>query len=262
MIVFAAIAPHSPLLIPAIGKEHHNELKKTLSAYGNLEETLYAAKPDTAVVITPHGSTAAEELTLFISKKHSVNLKQFGDLSAQAEFQSDAKVAQAIRQLRHGAAALPINTITDEFLDYGTAVPLLLLASRLSQIRIVPIGVGSISAPNTFEYGKQLREILHQSDKRIAVIASADLSHTLTDFAPGGFSLEGKKFDSEVVQAFRKNRLEKLLTLEKRAKDAKACGLEVIALTLGILDGLNCTPKILSYEAPFGVGYMVVKFNF
>lgn len=262
MIVFAAITPHSPLLIPAIGKEHRDELKKTLIAYGQLEEAFYTAQPDTALVITPHSSLSTKELTLFVSKKYTVNLKKFGDLSVESEFQSDSKISGVLRRLRHGDLPLPINTLTDEFLDYGTAVPLLMLANRTPQIRVVPIGVGQISSSLNFEYGKRLQEIIHQSDKRIAIIGSADLSHTLTDSAPGGFSPEGKKFDSEVVQAFRKNRVKKLLDLDKRAEDAKACGLEVIALITGILDGLNCAPKVLSYEAPFGVGYMAVQFSF
>jgi len=40
MLVFAAIVPHSPLLIPSIGKENYLRLKKTVAALDILEMRL------------------------------------------------------------------------------------------------------------------------------------------------------------------------------------------------------------------------------
>ena len=72
MIVFAAIAPHSPLLLPTIGKEHQKKLEKTLAAYRALEEDLYAAKPDTLVVYSPHGNVLKNAFSLFIAQKYLI----------------------------------------------------------------------------------------------------------------------------------------------------------------------------------------------
>ena len=54
-IVFAAITPHAPVLIPEIGKENLKKLTKTEAALKKLEQELYAAKPESLVVISPHG---------------------------------------------------------------------------------------------------------------------------------------------------------------------------------------------------------------
>ncbi|MBU4601067.1 AmmeMemoRadiSam system protein A, partial [Patescibacteria group bacterium] len=43
--------------------------------------------------------------------------------------------------------------------------------------------------------------------------------------------------------------------------EAGECGLKSIVILLGILDGINCKPKLLSYEGPFGVGYLVMQFE-
>ena len=43
---------------------------------------------------------------------------------------------------------------------------------------------------------------------------------------------------------------------------AGECGLRSILILLGALDGLNWKPEILSYEAPFGVGYLVTNIKF
>lgn len=262
MIVFTAIAPHSPLLLPTIGKDHQKKLKKTLDAYHHIEEEFYASKPDTIVIISPHGSVLPDAFPLFISPKYRANLKEFGDISTSYEFASDLRLVEKLRKARFGKSAVPITGVTDAFLDYGATVPLFFLTAHLPHIPIVPLGISHLPIKEHFNVGIQIGEILKQTTKRIAVIGSADLAHTLTDAAPGGFSPEGKRFDEQIVQALRKDSRDTILRLEKSAVEAKACGLGVIALTLGIISELNCTPKPLSYEGPFGVGYLVARFNF
>ena len=51
MLTFAAIVPHPPVLIPSIGKENIDKLKKTIRALDILEEELNQANPDTIIVI-------------------------------------------------------------------------------------------------------------------------------------------------------------------------------------------------------------------
>ena len=42
---------------------------------------------------------------------------------------------------------------------------------------------------------------------------------------------------------------------------AGECGLRSFVILLGVLDGLEIKPEILSYEGPFGVGYLVASFE-
>jgi len=44
-------------------------------------------------------------------------------------------------------------------------------------------------------------------------------------------------------------------------EEAGECGYRSIIILLGALDGLDWKPEILSYEAPFGVGYLVANFK-
>lgn len=262
MITFAAIAPHSPLLLPTIGKEHQKKLKKTLASYKALEEDLYTSKPDTLLVLSPHGTILPDAFPLSISPQYHVNLKEFGDLTTSLKLNADTRTIEAIRRLRlEKNDPAPIVGITDEFLDYGTAVPLFFLSAHLPALRIVPIGVSYLSLKEHFAVGRKIGEAAQSSTKRIGIIASADLAHTLTDNAPGGFSPEGKKFDEAVVKALRKDDHAAILKLEATMDDAKACGLRPIAMLLGILENMNCFAQLLSYEGPFGVGYLAAKFN-
>ena len=48
---------------------------------------------------------------------------------------------------------------------------------------------------------------------------------------------------------------------EDLIEHAGECGLRSIVILLGALQGLSATPHILSYEGPFGVGYLVASFE-
>lgn len=262
MIIFSAIVPHSPLLLPTIGKEHRKKLKKTLAAYTTLEANLYVAKPDTVVIISPHGNILPDAFSLFIAPHYVTDLKEFGDLTTSLKIKADMRTIESLRQLQRTHAHAPLTGNTEEFLDYSATVPLSLLVPRLPDVSIVPIGVSGLPLASHVEIGRVIGDILQQSKRRIAVIASADLAHTLTDAAPGGFSPEGIKFDRAIVHAFRKDDRKKILGFEEVSARVKSCGLRPIATLLGILDSINSTPTILSYEGPFGVGHLVVRFNF
>lgn len=261
MIIFGAIAPHSPLLLPTIGKKHQSQLTKTTASYKILEEELYAAKPDVLVVFSPHGTILKNAFSLFIAPRYRADLSEFGDLVTALEFRPDMQTIQGIRQLRSGKTGVAIAAVTEKFIDYGTAIPLALLTAHLPDIGIIPFGTSSMSAAEHFSMGEKLGVFLHKSTRRIAIVASADLAQTLTDAAPGGFSLAGKKFDEAIVQYFRKNEPQRVLTLERRSEAAKSCGLRPIALLLGALAHLQSSLELLSYEAPFGVGYLTVHYT-
>ena len=53
-----------------------------------------------------------------------------------------------------------------------------------------------------------------------------------------------------------------LQTLDKiMVEGAHECGLKPMIILSGILHGMEYEPEILSYEAPFGVGYLICNFK-
>lgn len=264
MIVFAAITPHSPLLLPTVGKKQQTKLKKTLAAMKQMEEDLYTVRPESIVIFTPHGQTLAEAFSIHVAERYETNFQEFGDFTTRKIFKANPLL---IERLKHhvrftDSASHSLTLLIEDHLDYGAAVPLSLLAAHLPDVSIVPIFHSGLALASHFAFGKSLHEELTRSKKRIAVIASADLSHRLTDKAPGGYSPDGKKFDEAVVHAMKNQNYNALFGLESAALNAKACGLRTIMMLLGVLDGVNCSPELLSYEGPFGVGYLSVRYKF
>ena len=56
MIVFAAFTPHTPLLLPPIGKESLEKMSATADAMDRLGDELAEAKPDTIVMVSAHAA--------------------------------------------------------------------------------------------------------------------------------------------------------------------------------------------------------------
>ena len=148
--------------------------------------------------------------------------------------------------------------ISSPHLDWGFGVPLYFLAKEFRG-RIEKVLIGSESPQFYFEKGTKFQI----SNSKIAIIASGDLSHCLKEDGPYGFNPDGPKFDKELIEFLKKKDIEKILKLDNLYPEAGECGLRSFCFLLGILQesGINYQPEILSYEGPFGVGYLVVNFK-
>jgi len=262
MIVFAAIVPHSPLLIPTIGKEHQAKLQKTLDAYKEIEQALYLAKPETLVIIAPHGARYPDAFSANIAGSYTGTLKSFGDFSTTVTAKSDYMlIDHTHRKLRE--ENIPFTLTSSEELDYGYTVPILLLTPHLQNWKLFPISPAMMDGKAHYEFGRQLKRVLHKEQRRVAVIASADLSHKLSAESPGGATKEGPLFDKAIQEGAISKDPSPLLTLPiEIIENSGQCGYRPITTLLGTLDNMNVTGKMLSYEAPFGVGYMTVRYDF
>ena len=148
--------------------------------------------------------------------------------------------------------------------DWGFNVPLYFLAKDF-QGKIEKVLIGLEAPRFYFEKGKELYGKYKTEDRKykIALIASGDMSHVLKEEGPYGFHPDGPKYDRDLIDALKKKDIEKILKLDELYPQAGECGLRSFCFLLGILEasGLSWQPEILSYEGPFGVGYLVVNFK-
>ena len=262
-LVFAAITPHPPVLIPEIGKENVSKLAKTKSAMEKLERELYASQPESLLIISPHGKTMADDFTINLAADYTVHFQEFGDFGVELKFRSDYLSIQQIRAADEGQRNVPLVLSSTTEIDHGFGVPLHYLTSHQNQLPIIPVTSAASSLEQHFAFGKFLHRQLSSIDKRFAVVASADLSHRLTQDAPGGYSKRGSEFDKKLVSLVKKNDVAAILKFDRAlAEEAGECGLRPIAMLLGILEAVNVSVEALSYERPFGVGYLVANFKF
>ena len=145
--------------------------------------------------------------------------------------------------------------------EWGFNVPLYFIAKDFKG-EIKTYLTGLEGPRHYFEEGKKFYSSLTE-DKNYALIASGDLSHCLKEDGPYGFQPDGPKFDKALIEYLKKKDIENFLKLDEMFPEAGECGLRSFSFVLGILEEskVNWQPEILSYEGPFGVGYLVMNFK-
>lgn len=258
-IIFSAIVPHPPILIPNIGKDNAKQLKQTTASYEKLKNKLELAEPDTIIVISPHGLLQAEAFSLNLCPDFSANFEDFGDFTTKKKWIGDVGLSYRIREELETKA--PLQLTSQGTLDYGAAIPLFLLTEKIKP-KIIPLNYAGLNHQAHFEFGVLLGRILQRTKSRIALIASGDLSHRLTKSAPGGYSAKGKKFDKRLIEYLKSREYEKILDIDEETIEiAGECGLKSILILVGLINKIKHQPRLLSYEFPFGVGYLAMDFE-
>lgn len=261
MICFAAITPHTPLLIPGVGKENVAKLKATTAALKHLEGELYASHPDAIVVISSHATQHKDAFSLNLHDEYLIDFKDFGDLATSRILEPDLELATEIEAHMH-KQGVPFTLDSNASLDFGSGVPLFFLTDNLPDIKIVPISFSGLSPKEHVRLGTELKDVFEHSGKRIAVVASGDLSHCLTSDAPLGYKPEGEEYDQKILEAVKGISTSGLLSMDVNfVEGASACIQEQLLILLGILERKKSRVEILSYEHPFGVGYLVAQIH-
>ena len=184
-IVYACIVPHTPVLVPTIGREYYQKLKATTDALAAVRISLTNAAPETIVICAPHARAHEQRNpTLHVPAVYRSNFSEFGDIVTTAEYQPDTVVADAIKNTLN-EAKISVVYESDAELEYGASVPLQHLGlTPLPKIVVLHPGE-SETLKESGHIGMAVQRALQASPKRIALIASGDLSHCLTENAPG-----------------------------------------------------------------------------
>lgn len=259
MIVFAAITPCSPLLMPSINPERVGMAAKTRAALANLAEELFAAKPDTIVLFCDHVNTPTDAFAINVADPYHASLAEFGDLGYTKTYSTDFMLADGMqRDMRRAGIAVTLET--EKELPFSATVPLALLTEHIPNIRILPIAPCDKSPKEHFDFGAALRESLVSSSKRIAVIACGDGSHTRSAEAPGGMHEDGEKLDALLSTLVAQKNTAGLLQIDETMRiHAQDSSYRQIVMLFGALDGAPVESSVLSEEAPFGVGQLVAE---
>jgi len=265
-LVYTALVPHPPIVIPEVGHEETAKVRTTSQAMEQLAEELVAVKPDTVVIISPHGPVFRDAIAVHVMSSITGDLRRFG--APQVAFSLAIDRALGTLVVEEGErAGVPMASVTAErahaweaeSLDHGSMVPLYFLKQAGWNGQILPVAMGVLSPVQLYQFGTALQTAIGLAGRRVAVLASGDLSHRLLPESPNGYNPCGAQFDREVVEALGRGDLSHLFRLEHDlCEQAGECGLRPLMMLAGTLDGLQIRPQVLSYEGPFGVGYAVV----
>ena len=256
-IVFGAIMPHPPLLVEEVGRSRLKEVDKSAKACQAIAQHVAEQKVDALVVITPHGKVGRASIPVYTGHIFEGSFVKFGVSKPIYSFKGDSELGRSIIKDCDLASSCP-----ETLLDHGILVPMYYFQRAGIKKPILPIAIGFLPLKKLFEFGQSLAKTISTMDRKVAIVASADMSHRLTQDAPAGYSPRGKVFDDKLVELVKNNDVKGILEFDPAlADEAGQDALWSIAILLGALDGLNLAHELLSYEGPFGVGYMVVSFK-
>ena len=258
-LVFAGIAPHPPIMVPEVGGESCVEVNNSLSAMANLTQRVIDSGAETVVLISPHAPLEAVAFVAYEGPKLYGDFSMFRAPETTVEAALDAELLSEITR-----AAEQHNLITlrifDTDLDHGTAVPLYFLQRNGWNGKVVALGYSFLSDEHHLRFGNCIRQAIATLRRPVAFIASGDLSHRLKPGAPAGFNPEAHRFDEAVVEAIRSCQPHRIAAIGQDVRRlAGECGYRSMLVALGVIEDAKHSCEVLSYEGPFGVGYLVAQ---
>jgi AmmeMemoRadiSam system protein A len=127
---------------------------------------------------------------------------------------------------------------------------------------ILALSVGDLDIMDLYLLGRLIQETADHLGKKVAVIASGDMSHRLKNEGPYDYHPDGPRFDLMIKDLLARTDVQGILNIpDNLRQNAGECGYRSIVIMLGVLDGYNINSEVFSYEGPFGVGYLTVGLN-
>lgn len=257
-IVFAGIAPHPPLLVPEVGKDRIDRVADSERALREFSRRLLDTNPETVVVISPHSPIDPRAFTARSAAELRGDFRDFYAPQVKLAFGNDLELLEA---LAHAAEqeGVQFRKLEREYpLDHGAMVPLYYLHEAGWTGPIVVIGFTNQSNDEHLAFGRAIINAASAVNRRIALVASGDLSHRLIIGGPYEFEPTAHLFDEQIVSAIAEGDAGGVIDIDQalRAR-AGECGYRSIVIALGSVGRDLRDHEVLSYEGPYGVGYMV-----
>jgi MEMO1 family protein len=249
------VCPHPPLLIAEIGGAHRDRVAATLAGMQRL--SVEVGEPDCTVVISPHTAGSWSAFTVKTAPRLSGDFGQFGVSRVGLSLDNDLEFSQRLIELASDMP-LALEPSADADLDHGVLVPLSFLSTR----RLVSLSVAERHDAHV-ALGELVRRCADDLGRDVLFVASGDLSHRLIPSAPAGFDERAAEFDHQVVAHLERGDFAGLTSLAPDlVRRAGECGLRsILALGAFLGDDALVSPRVLSYEGPFGVGYAVAAYG-
>jgi AmmeMemoRadiSam system protein A/AmmeMemoRadiSam system protein B len=258
-MVFAGIAPHPPIMVPEVGGDAIADVRHSIDAMEVLTQRLIRSGAETVVLVSPHAPLERDAFVAYGGLQLHADFANFRapDASVHAELDSDL-----LEEMTRVAASrnFSITKLKGRELDHGIAVPLYFLQRYGWHGKVVALGYSFLSNADHLRFGECIRQAIEGLGRPVAFIASGDLSHRLTRAAPAGYDPQAHLFDEEVVDAIHRCETRRIVEIDPHLRSlAGECGYRSMLVAIGVARDLTPSCEVISYEAPFGVGYLVAQ---
>ena len=258
-LVFSAIAPHPPIMVPEVGRESISGVVDSIDAMAELTRRLIDSGAESVILISPHAPLEVDSFVAYDGPEVYADFSRFQAPETGFTLPVDEELLAAVQRAA-ASENYDVSTLPGHDLDHGTAVPLYFLLQNGWEGKVVTLGYSFLSNEDHLRFGSCIKNAVDQVGRRVAFIASGDLSHRLKPQAPAGFNPDAHIFDRQVVEALHSNAPQKIVNIDFRLRKlAGECGYRSMLVAIGASADLPLSCEVLNYEAPFGVGYLVAQ---
>lgn len=254
-LVFSGLLPHPPIAIPPVAGPRADACAATTEACRDLARRFVAAKPDRLFLISPHSPRREGLFGVWDGDRVRGNLAQFRAEEVAVDFPADSALIMRLLDVGRGRVA----PIPPQPLDHGATVPLWFLAEAgwsgpTCVVSLPWHSRGRIRGA----FAQSLRTSLAMVGGTTAICASGDMSHRVLPNSPAGHDPQGLVFDEQVCACIEERALERVASIDPDLRLAAAEDVvDSVALAAMMGPAEPRGVESLSYEHPFGVGYLV-----
>jgi len=272
-LVYACIAPHGSETIKRITLRRDQQLfQKTAQGLRTLASHLNRSKPDTIVIATPHNLRLWKHICIVTSQNSSGTLAGTNHRSINLRVKCDVQFSRELmaKASNRGLPVIGANygsedgELSDLPMDWGTLVPLWFILKKKKRHPRVAIVAPSREIPlaTNVTFGRIIGELMEQTSKRFAFIASADQAHAHKTSGPYGFNKAATHYDKIILKAVEENNLKPILQLNSKfVENAKPDSLWQMAILAGIIDRVKMKSQLFSYQVPTYYGMICAGYT-
>jgi aromatic ring-opening dioxygenase LigB subunit len=269
-LVFAAIAPHGGIAIAeACAPDERDLASRTRAGMEDLGRRFSAARPDVAIVATPHNVHIANAIAVVIAGRVKGRLNGVAP-PIELDLASDVDLAwtllESISSAGVPSAAVSFGSNDPPTavapMDWGVLIPLWFMGGRSDPPvpAIVVTPARELSASDHITAGAAMASAAEGSNLRVAFIASADHGHAHRADGPYGFHPDAAKYDALIAELVRGNRLDELADIDRAfVERAKADSWWQMLMLHGAVRGWH--GELISYEAPTYFGMLTASYS-
>lgn len=261
--------PHPPIIIPEVGRGEEQKIKQTADACYMIAEEISNIKPDTIIIVTPHGPLFRDAVSFSYEDHIRGDLRKFRAPEVRFNLEVDETLTSKIIDFAQ-EENIPSVKITydsadsyeiDYELDHGVMVPLYFINKKYTDYKVIHITYGLLPYLQLYKLGMCIKKAVEDSQSNAVFIASGDLSHRLSKDGAYEYSAYGQKFDDELISFLKEGDVLGIYNMDAATvENAGECGLRSYYIMLGAMNGHTIKGNLLAYQGTFGVGYLVMDF--
>jgi MEMO1 family protein len=260
------IMPHPPVIVPGV-ETGVMKADQTVRAMKQLADDLAVRQPETVVLISPHAPLFSDYLFTYDEPELTGDLSAFGAPEIYLSIKQDQPLLdQFLKNVQEkgiSAGSLKASQLRrfnlDTRLDHGAMVPLYFL-NHAASFKLVVMASAGLPLEQLYTIGEQIHRAANMLGRKIVIVASGDQSHKVNRASPYGAVPEGAQYDNQLVAALKRGDRASVLNIDPKIRQrASECGYRAIVMLLGAFSHRAISSMVLSYEAPYGIGYCVAR---